>query len=415
MKLRRQLVHRRLHSEDPLGGPVAPVGAGGHDVGVHHVIDKPVGLQVPVQGNGFCPGQSHGGGTVLPVGAGIGKGMDVNGPDPSVGSRPDAHLYLHFMAGGGGGHTLLPGKDQPGRLFGHPGHKGRKYLRHHRLFGAEAAADAGFGHPDPGLGDPQGVGEDPPHMKDDLGGAYHVQSPVGIDAAVGAEGLHHGLLGRQGVIGSLHGHRTVCQHLLHIPFFRTAAGAEISFVVGSHRAEGLPVLLRVDQQFIILGLPEIQQGRQHLVGHFYEFQGFFRRRFCLRGHNGHRISHIADVPVQDQPVIGAGFRVGLSGHGKPLPGHILPGVDRLHPGHPLGFFRMDLLHQGVGVGAPQKLHHQRACRDLILQEHRLARHQSHGVFFPQRLIDNSHCRPPFFPERPCFCSRKFRSPRSCPS
>ena len=84
-------------------------------------------------------------------------------------------------------------------------------------------------------------------MKDDLGGAYHVQSPVGIDAAVGAEGLHHGLLGRQGVIGPLHGHRTVCQHLLHIPFFRTAAGAEISLVVGSYRAEGLPVLLRVDQ------------------------------------------------------------------------------------------------------------------------------------------------------------------------
>ena len=37
-------------------------------------------------------------------------------------------------------------------------------------------------------------------MEYDLRGAEHIQPPIGINGAVGAEGLHHGLLAGLGVV-----------------------------------------------------------------------------------------------------------------------------------------------------------------------------------------------------------------------
>ena len=212
-----------------------------------------------------------------------------------------------------------------------------------------------------------------------------MEPPVGVHLGVGAEGLHHGLVAGGGVVDVVDDIVAVGQHLVHVPVRAHLAGAQVALVVGSHRAERAPVVLGVHQNRAVQGLMGIQHRLQHLVLHFDELQGLVGSRLVLSGHNGHGVPHKADPLIQNQPVVGRGLGVGLPRHGKALLGHILIGVHRHHPGHLLGHVGVDLLNQGVGVGASQHLHHQAVFGGHVVHIGGLAQQQGHGVLFPHRL------------------------------
>ena len=185
-----------------------------------------------------------------------------------------------------------------------------------------------------------------------------MQPPVGVHAGVGPEGLHHGLAVRLCVVGVLQHNVAVLHDRVHIPLAVLCRGAQISLVVRSHRAERLPVLLRMHKDLVILCRVHIQHRLQHFIFHLDELQGLVHSLLIFSRHNGHGISHKPQSPVQDQPVVGAGLGVGLAGHGKALVRHIFIGVNGLDAGHLHGDVRVDILHEGMGVRAVEHLHHQ---------------------------------------------------------
>src|SRR5699024_623484 len=243
-----QLVDDGLQRIDALGRTVAPVGPGGLVVGVDYVVAKAVGLQVAgVEGDGLVARQAHRGGAVFAVGAGVGQGVQVDGPDAAVaaGAQPDADL--HLMAGAARGLGLFPGVDQFGGAAGLQGDKGGVDLADGGLLGPEAAADAGLFHPDAALGDAQRPGQDAPDVEHDLRGGNDMEPPVAVQLGVGAEGLHHGLVEGLGVVGAVQHDVAAGQDGVHVAVPAGAAGDQVAAVVAPHRAGGVPVLLRVDQ------------------------------------------------------------------------------------------------------------------------------------------------------------------------
>ena len=381
-------------------------------VGVDHIPGEAEGLQIAgVKGDGLVAGEAHGGGAVLAVGPGVGQGVNVQGSDDALFGRAQAHLHLHGVAGAGGDEALFPGVDHPGGAAGLPGDEGGVHFRHHRLLCAEAAADAGLFHMDFRLGDVQGVGQDAPHMEHDLGGGHHMQPPVGVQLGVGAEGLHHGLVAGLGVIGVLHHHIAVRQHLLHVAVGIRAGGAEVAAVVRPHGAEGLPALLRVHQHRAVQRFVNVQHRGQHLILHLDALQGLPGGLLGLGGHDGYRVAHKADVFIQNEPVIGGGLGPSLARHGEALLGHVLPGVNGHHPRRAQGGGGVDGLDEGVSVGAAQHLDHKAVRRGHVLGVDGLAQQEGHGVLFAHGRAHGAAFGFTHGPHPLCGCSKR----RGCPA
>ena len=346
-----QLVHGRFHSKQALGRTVAAVGTGRHVVGIHHIADKAEGFSLAVQRDGFVAGQAHGRGAVLAVGTGVGQRVQVDSLHDAIlrGTQPDVHF--HFVARRGGRLAFHPAENDLGGLFGFPGHKGGVYLADRCLLGTKTAADAGLGNTHHGFGDMQGIGNVAPRMEHDLGGAEHIQAAIGVDGAVGAEGFHHGLLAGFGVVNMVDHHIAPRQHCVDVSGAAFVVGAKVPLVIGSHRAQAFPVVLRMDENRVILGDMVVQHGFQHFILDLDELQRFVHALFVLTGHNGHHITHETDVAVDDQSVTGACLREGLAclGVAGRILRHILPGEDGFDARHLFGHSRIDGLHDCIGM------------------------------------------------------------------
>ena len=92
-------------------------------------------------------------------------------------------------------------------------------------------------------------------------------------------------------------------------------GAEVAFVVGSHRAQTGPVVLRMHQNWVVLGSVIVQHCFQNLIFHLDELESLIHALFVLTGHNGHHIAHKAHMAVNEQAVMRTGFRIGLASRG----------------------------------------------------------------------------------------------------
>ena len=190
-------------------------------------------------------------------------------------------------------------------------------------------------------------------------------------------------------------------------------GTQVALVVGSHRAQGLPVVLRVHQNRVVLGGVEIHHRLQYLVLHLDELEGLVHALFVLTGHNGHHITHKTDVAVDDQSVTGACLREGLAclGVAGRILRHILPGEDGFNAGHLLGHGRVDRPDHGVCMRRAQQLDDQAVLRDHIIHINGLSGDQLHRILFTEGFIDGTHSAASF-----CFFhARKFMMPRSWPS
>ena len=164
----------------------------------------------------------------------------------------------------------------------------------------------------------------------------------------------------------------------------------------------------MDHDGVVQGLGKVQQRLQHLILHFNQPHRPPGNLLRLRSHNGHRVPGAAQVPVQNQPVVGAGLRPGLTRRGKAALGHILPGKYRRHTGHQLCPAGVDGNDIGPCVGGAQQLHPQGIGGNQIPGVHRFAGDQAHGVLFSHAGGNRFHpCSPPF-------TARYLRIARSCP-
>ena len=252
-----------------------------------------------------------------------------------------------------------------------------------------------------------------PCMEHDLRGAEHIQPPIGINGAVGAEGLHHGLLAGFGVVHMVDDHIAGCKHCVDIAVSAFVMGAEVAFVVGSHRAQTGPVVLRMHQNGVVLGSVIVQHCFQNLIFHLDELESLIHALFVLTGHNGHHIAHKAHMAVNEQAVTRTGFRIGLASLrvARRILRHILPCKDCLDAGHLFCYSRIDSFDDGICVRRAQQLYNQAVLRDHIVHIDGLAGDQLHGILFTERLVDGTHSAASF-----CFFhARKFMMPRSWPS
>ena len=106
-------------------------------------------------------------------------------------------------------------------------------------------------------------------MKYNLGRTYYIEPAVCVNGAEGSEGFHHGLLICLCMINPVNDNIAGVQHLVHISVFADLVCTEVPFVIGSHRAQGFPVILRVHKDIIVKGFMEIQNRLKDFVFHFY--------------------------------------------------------------------------------------------------------------------------------------------------
>ena len=414
MEFCRQLIDCGFHRKQALRCAVTAVSTRRHVVGVDHIIGKAECFCLGIKRDGFVAGQAHRGGAVLAVSARIGERMHINAFDDALFGSTQPEMDLHLMAGRRSDLAFYPAENDLGGFLGLPGHKSRVNLADVGLLGPKTAADAGFDDPDHGFGNMQGIGHIAAGMEDDLRRAENVQTSIQINGAIRAECFHHGLLAGLGMVGVFNDDIAVCQHSFNVAVSLLTMGTKIAFVVGSNRAEGLPVFLRMDQNRVILGRVVIQNSVQHLVLHFDESEGLVHAFFVFAGHNGNDIAHKTDMAVDEQAVTGTGLRERLACLG--IPGSILrdvfPGKNRLNARHLFGHRRIDGLDNRVGVGRAEQLDDEAVGRNEIVHVNWLARYQLHGIFFAVCFADGFHSA------ASCFCffqARKFKIPRSWPS
>ncbi len=168
------------------------------------------------------------------------------------------------------------------------------------------------------------------------------------------------------------------------------------------------------QNGIVHGLVEVQQGLQHIVLYLDKLQSLVHTFLVLARHDGHNVPHIAEVTVDEQTVIRARLRIGLTGLciATAVLRNVLPGINGFDAGHLHGHLGIDLLHPGMGMGRAQKLHDEAVLRRKILCIHRLSGDELHGIDFAYRSVHNLHQTASFFPAFSCFQARKALMPRS---
>jgi len=229
-----------------------------------------------------------------------------------------------------------------------------------------------------------------------------MQAPVAIQLGVRAEGLHHGLVEGLRVVGALQDDVAVGEHRLHVTVGVGGRTHEVAPVVAPQIAQHMPVILGVHERGIVLSSAEVQHGIEHLVGHLDARKGRLGSLLALGRHDSHHIAHIAHVAVDDQAVVGACLRIGLSRVAEALPRHVFPGEHVNHAGNLLRLRRVDIFHDGVGMGASQELHHERVGHD-VLGEHGLAQKELQRVLLADGLADRLVVGPIHESPLPRFC------------
>ena len=187
------------------------------------------------------------------------------------------------------------------------------------------------------------------------------------------------------MVGAVKDDVAVCHDTVHVAVGAGLTGNHIPLVVAAHRTGREPVLLRMDQNGVVLGGVKVQNGFQNLVADLDKLHGFPGGLFRLRRNDGHHIPHEPHMPVNNQPVVGGGLGIGLARDGKAGLGHILPGVDVHNAGNLFGYIGPDFLHNGIGVGTAENLHYQGILRGNIVHINGLAREQLHGILLPEGL------------------------------
>ena len=348
---------------------------------------------------------------VLAISARIGQRVEVDAAHDAVLRCAETDVHLHLMARRGCGLALDTAENDLGGLFRHPRDERRIDCADRGLLRAEAAADARLGDADHALRDVQRVGDDAARMEHDLGRAEHVQTAVGVDAAIGSEGLHHGLLAGAGMVNAVDHDVARAEHLVDVAAAALVVRAQIALIIRAHRRKALPVVLGVYEDGVVLGFGEVEKRLEHLVFDLDQPHRLVHALFVLACDNRNDVADKADMAVDDQTVIRTRLGISLAclRVAAAVLRHVLPGEDALHAGYLHGGGGIDALDDGVRMGRAQQLDAQAALRDHVIHVHRLTGDELHRVLFAQRFVYDLHALPSSF----CFFhARNARMPRS---
>ena len=297
-------------------------------------------------------GETHRRPAVLAVRARVRQRRHVERTDAPVVVRAEANLDFHLMARRTAGLGLFSREDaHRGAARLHRDERG-VHLAYRSLLRAETASDARLFHANAALRDAQSMGQDAADVEHDLRGRDHMQAPVTVELGVRAEGLHHGLVEGLRVVSALQNNVAVGEHRLDVAVGVSGRAHEVALAVSAQVAEHMPVVLGVHEGGIVLSSAEIQHGIEHVVGYLDARKCRLGRLLVFRSHDRHHVAHVAHMAIDDQTVVGACLRIGLPRVAEALPWHVFPGEHVHHAGDLLRLRRVDVLHHGVGMGAP---------------------------------------------------------------
>jgi len=149
-------------------------------------------------------------------------------------------------------------------------------------------------------------------MERNLRRSNHIQSSEMVHGTEGSEGLHHALLVRLCMVNLIYSIFAGSKNCLDIAHFFMAFGSQVPLVICSYRKFRLPVLFRMNKHRIVLGSVKVQDRSFHTILDLDPLHGKVYCLLCLSGHNGHCVSHKAQVLIQDHSVIRTKLRIGLS-------------------------------------------------------------------------------------------------------
>ena len=238
-------------------------------------------------------------------------------------------------------------------------------------------------------------------MERNLRRGHNIQSSESIHITVSPKGFHHRLLVCLCVIGMLHHIITLRKDSFHISVCFRCTCTQISPVIRTHGTERFPVLLRMNQNLIILRFAKIQNRRQFLIFYLYQFHRFIDRLFILTCHNGNRITHITHPLIQNQPVIRTWLRKCLTCHGKSFARCIFIGKNTGDPRHFFSNLCINLFYNTMCNRTSKHFTDQTVLWCNVIRIYRFSRNQCHRIFFSDRLIykmiPHDYLLPPVLP------------------
>ena len=325
------LVEERFNGKAGLGHAKAPESPGGGVVGVvGRAFDLEVLVVVGTRGVGagsLQHGAAQGG-----EGAGVGVDGGFHALDDAVFVAADGEVHPEGMALGVDQKALRPGELHLHGPAGEIGDEGRVVLDRHILLAAKAAAHQLVLDPD--LFAAQ---QELAFVQRGVGGLVRGEDahiPVLVPVGHGALGFQERMLRPGGL-------KVLGDDVLR-------PGNSPGGVAPAHVLVGLDVVLLLVEdpggvgQFRLL---RAMDGGEGLVGHLHEPFGLFQGLLVLGYHQGDGVPQIVGEPADGDE----GVLVVLDVAHLVLPGDILGGDHRHHPGQGFRFLRVNGQHPGPGV------------------------------------------------------------------
>ena len=238
--------------------------------------------------------------------------MQVDRSDFPVLIRTDSDGHLHFMTGRSVDKTFFSCKDDLGRFARLISNKSRIYLTDSGLFCPDPAADAGFYHTNPGLGNIQRPRHNSSDMERYLRGRDDLDSSINIFRRKSAKRFHHRLIHRLGMVNFFHPVIAFRQNFFYVAFSSALGGTEVSFRTGSFSFFCHIIFFRMNDHRMIFCLRKIQYRLQHFIVHLDHPHRPVYAGFIFSCHNSHRIAHIAYPVFQNLTIVRTWFRKRLS-------------------------------------------------------------------------------------------------------
>ena len=326
-ELVRHLVDGTLDRELALRGAVATEGAARRRVGVDDVIGEATCADVVVDRERLVTDEADGRGRMITVGAGVRQRIEVDGRDRAVvhGAKTDAHA--HLVASVAARHGLLARVDALAWVAELIGAERGVDLVAAGLLGAESTADAGLDDADAALGNLESDGDLTTDVERHLRGGDHAHAILGVRVGVGAEGLHHRLLGRLGLVDAVDDDVRLLERALEITVLGDLVADEVALEVLAHGHIGADVILVMNDRGVVERLLEVENGGENLVVDLDEAHGGVDGELIRANHDGNLVADVAHGAVEDHRVVRAHLTEALAGKRVAHLGNVLVGVD----------------------------------------------------------------------------------------
>ena len=357
-------------------------------------------------------GKTYRCGAVFTVCSRIGKRIEVKCTDGSVLACAQTDTNFHFMSGRACDLRFFSRIIDFCRSARFHRNKSGIHFANSRLLCAKSAADSRFFNTNTALGNTERTGKNAAGVKYDLRRSNNVQSSITIKFRVCNKRFHHRLIKGFRMISSFKYDITAFHNAVYVTVRGNLACHKISLCISAYLARGEPILLRMNENGVILCRTEIQNRFQNIIFYFNKLHCLERRFFVFSRNDCNGIACKTNVTVKDQSVIGRRLGKGLSRNSESCLGNIFPSVDIYDTGNFFCDFGINFCHNCIRMRAAENFYDKSICRRYVVYIYGLAEQKLRSIFFTEGFSNRSvfsfvHFTPPFF-----LLSRYLRIPRS---